>query len=331
MPNTELYQCARCGHLTEAPAGLEKVRCQDCDRQDYGAPEALRLWNDSVARNRTATLREVTLSFLARKITRKQDVVLLTIATLLACSCSFDLGSLQGGPADADGAGSGPAASDAGTAAPDSGPPRAVPADAGAGDAGGRTGAGEAGAASPDSLPRCQPMSTGGLACPGGKCTLDTYGGSSFAATDGLASTICLSASSLCAAGTTNSLESLNDSSNWGATFGFYLRPESTPESSFEVQLTGTGVSVTLSSLPTGAQARVQLTTGNLAYSIDYCATLTSASQVVPWRSFNTVCSNGSGLSPSDPPADAKSIAVQVASEAGVAGTFDLCVTSLTL
>ena len=63
MPRTELYQCVRCGHLTEAPAGLEKVRCRDCDRQDYGAAEAVRLWNDSVARNRAPGLREVAMSF----------------------------------------------------------------------------------------------------------------------------------------------------------------------------------------------------------------------------------------------------------------------------
>lgn len=43
MPRTELYQCARCGHLTEAPAGLEKVRCRECDRQDYGTTEATQL------------------------------------------------------------------------------------------------------------------------------------------------------------------------------------------------------------------------------------------------------------------------------------------------
>ena len=255
--------------------------------------------------------------------------LLVILAMLAACSPNFE--SLQGGLPDA---GSGDETTEAVEGTPDSGTPQDRLAVATGEDSGGKTSTSEAGGeGTPDSQPptTCVPRSTGGLACPGGKCTLGSYSGSSFAVTDERSSTACLSASSLCAAGTTNSLDSTDTSANWGATFGFYLRPESTPSASFEVALTGTGVAVTLSSLPTGAQARVQLTTGNLAYSIDYCATLTSASQVVPWRSFNTVCSNGSGLSPSDPPADAKSIAVQVASEAGVAGTFDLCVTSLTL
>ncbi len=173
------------------------------------------------------------------------------------------------------------------------------------------------------------PKSTGGIACPGGKCTVGPYSGSSFAVSDKLTSTICLSTSSLCAAGTTNPLKSPDISTNWGATFGFFLRPESTTNESFEIQLTGTGVSVTLSSLPTGAQARVQLTTGNLASSVNYCTTMTSASQTFPWASFNTACWDDSGMFLSGTPTNAKAFAVQVSSEAGVAGSFDLCVTSV--
>ena len=257
----------------------------------------------------------------------------LLLAAVLASSCSFDLGSLQGGPTDASGedAGNRPGAGDAGATSPDSGPPQIGQADAGGGDALNKPGASEAGAASPDTLPpsQCPPRSTGGLACPGGKCSVGAYGGSTFASSDP-SSTVCLSASSLCAAGTTNSLASTDTSSNWGATFGFYLRPESTPSGSFEVQLAGAGVTVSLSSLPTGAQARVVLTTGDLSSSVDYCAVLTSASQVVPWSRFNTSCRDDSGMSLGTTPS-AKALAVRVASETGVTGTFDLCVTSLTL
>src|SRR5208283_4132929 len=99
------------------------------------------------------------------------------------------------------------------------------------------------------------PKSTGGICCTGGKCAVGTYSGSALTDTDGT-STVCLSANSLCAAGSTNTSNSTDTTTNWGIAFGFYLSPTSTATNLVGVQLAGSGISVKLSSLPTGAQAR---------------------------------------------------------------------------
>ena len=185
------------------------------------------------------------------------------------------------------------------------------------------------GTAGTDSSPTlCSPVpkSTGGIACPGGKCTVGPYSGSASAFSDGVSSTICLSGNTLCAAGATNASKSTNTTINWGTAFGFNLSPNSTDTDLVGVQLSGSGISVTLSSLPTGAQARVQVMVGNAAY---YCAAMSASTQTFPWASFNTACWNNSGTYLSGAPTAATSIAITVSSEAGVAGSFDLCVTSL--
>jgi hypothetical protein len=91
------------------------------------------------------------------------------------------------------------------------------------------------------------------------------------------------------------------------------------------VQLAGSGISVKLSSLPTGAQARVQVTVAPHYY----CAVMSAASQTLPWTSFNTACWNNTGTYLTGAPTAATQILIAVSSEAGVAGSFDLCVTSL--
>ena len=169
------------------------------------------------------------------------------------------------------------------------------------------------------------PKSTGGIACPGGKCTVGAYSGYTFTATDGLTSTVCVSANSLCAAGTTNTLKSNDGSANWGIAFGFFLSPNSTATNLVGVQLAGSGISVNLSSLPTGAQSRIQVTVG----STSYCATLSSATQTLPWTSFSTACWSNSGTYLTGAPTTATQIVITVNSKAGIAGSFDLCVTSL--
>jgi hypothetical protein len=197
----------------------------------------------------------------------------------------------------------------------------------------GSPGSGDGGAtdgpAGTDSSPTlCSPVpkSTGGIACPGGKCTVGPYSGSASTFSDGVSSTICLSGNTLCAAGTTNASKSTNTTINWGTAFDFNLSPNSTDTDLVGVQLSGSGIFVTLSSLPTGAQARVQVMVGNAAY---YCAAMSASSQTLPWASFNTACWNNSGTYLSGAPTAATSIAIVVSSEAGVAGSFDLCVTSL--
>jgi hypothetical protein len=167
------------------------------------------------------------------------------------------------------------------------------------------------------------PKSTGGISCPGGKCTLGTYSGYDFSFTDGKGSTICLDANGLCAAGTTGAQDAAY--TVWGAGFGFNLSPATTATTDVPVQLSGSGVSVALTSLPTGADMRVQVTVGGTAY----CAVMTAATQTVAWSSFNTTCwapATGTALggAPNTP-----KIQFQPSSTK-TAGTFDFCVTSVT-
>jgi hypothetical protein len=168
------------------------------------------------------------------------------------------------------------------------------------------------------------PKSTGGLSCPGGKCTVGTYSGYDFGFSDGLGSTYCVDANSLCAAGTT-AAQNPPAYTIWGAGFGFSLSPLTTLTTSVPVQLTGSGVSVTLSSLPTGgATARVQVTVDGT----QYCAVMTAASQTIPWASFNTKCwaaTTGTALTGAP-----NTTNVQIEASAGAtAGAYDFCVTAL--
>ncbi len=168
------------------------------------------------------------------------------------------------------------------------------------------------------------PKSTGGLPCPGGKCTVGAYSGYDFGFSDGLGSTYCVDANSLCAAGTTLA-QNPPAYTIWGAGFGFSLSPLTTLTNTTPVQLTGSGVSVTLSSLPTGgATARVQVTVG----ITQYCALMTSASQTIPWASFNTECwQPASGTALTGAP-NATNIQIE-ASAGATAGAYDFCVTAL--
>jgi len=202
-------------------------------------------------------------------------------------------------------------------------------------DAGGASGSDGAVTGAPDAptatdsttaMTTCTPVpqSTGGLSCPNGKCVVGAYSGSALADTDGT-STICMSANSLCVAGSTNTSNSTDTATNWGVEFGFDLSPNSTSTNLVGVQLAGSGISVKLSSLPTGAQARVQVTVAPHYY----CAVMSAASQTLPWTSFNTACWNNTGTYLTGAPTAATQILITVNSEAGVAGSFDLCVTSL--
>ncbi len=111
-----------------------------------------------------------------------------------------------------------------------------------------------------------------------------------------------------------------------GCRLWLHLSPDSTAANSVGVQLAGSGISATMSSLPIGAQARVQVTVGNTAF---YCATMSASSQTFPLASFNTACWNNSGTHLTGAPTAATEIVIQVSSEAGVAGSFDFCVTSI--
>jgi hypothetical protein len=129
----------------------------------------------------------------------------------------------------------------------------------------------------------------------------------------------------LCGAGTTGA-QNPPGYTVWGAGFGFNLSPQTVGTTTVPVQLSGTGVTVALSSLPTGADMRVQVLVGGVAY----CAVMTSATQTIAWTTFNTKCwapTTGTALTgaPSTP-----NIQFQ-ASSLATAGSFDFCVTALSL
>ena len=162
------------------------------------------------------------------------------------------------------------------------------------------------------------PKSTGGFACPGHFCTVGTYGGYDYVFPDTSGkSSICLAENSLCVAGTTGAVDP-PAYTVWGAGFGVGLSPSGTA-----VQLSGTGVTVALTSLPTGA-----VTVGVNSGTTGYCAVMTTATQTIPWTSFNTICQGpATGVALTGAP-NTPNITFDVISGPTV-GTFDFCVTAL--
>jgi len=169
------------------------------------------------------------------------------------------------------------------------------------------------------------PKSTGGISCPGGFCTVGAYSGYDFTLVDKSGkSSVCAPAGSLCGAGTVGVQDPPNYTV-WGAGFGFNLSPLTTASTIEPVQLTGSGVTVTLSSLPTGgATARVQVTVG----TAQYCAVMTKATQTIPWTSFNLTCWAPTAAGALTGPPNASNIQFEAASGT-TAGAFDFCVTAL--
>jgi hypothetical protein len=158
--------------------------------------------------------------------------------------------------------------------------------------------------------------STGGLSCPGALCTEGTYAGYLYVYSDGT-STICAGPDSLCASGTTGVADTAGKI--WGAGVGINLDKAEPPA---DVQLSGTGMTYALSSLPTQG-LRAQVTVGGK----DYCVKLASASGTVAWTDFNTACWDNSGTKLTGAPKTAH-LGFQVTA-ATAAGTFDFCVTKV--
>jgi hypothetical protein len=158
--------------------------------------------------------------------------------------------------------------------------------------------------------------STGGLSCPGGLCAMGTYAGYLYVYSDGT-STICAGPDNLCASGTTGAADTTGKI--WGAGVGINLDKADPPP---DVQLSGTGMTYALSSLPTQGM-RAQVSVG----SKDYCVKLTSASGTVAWTDFNTACWDNSGTKLTGAP-KTPHIGFQVTA-ATAAGTFDFCVTKV--
>jgi hypothetical protein len=169
------------------------------------------------------------------------------------------------------------------------------------------------------------PKSTGGLSCPDGLCTVQSYSGHNFPLVDTSGkSSICMLPNTLCAAGTVGAQDPPTFKV-WGAGFGFSLSPQTTATIIVPVQLTGSGVTVTLSSLPTGgASARAQVTVGGA----QYCAVMTKTSQTIPWTSFNSTCWDPTPAGALTGPPNASNFQIE-ASAGTTAGAFDFCLTGL--
>ena len=172
------------------------------------------------------------------------------------------------------------------------------------------------------------PKSTGGIACPGGLCTVGAYSGYDFTFSDKIASSVCMLPNSLCAAGTVGAQNPAGGYTVWGAGILFSLSTLTTATTEMPVQLAGTGVTVTVTSLPTNADMRLQVKHFVGATGTTYCAIMTTATQTIPWTSFNTMCwSPSSGVALTGPP-NTSNFQFQ-ASSRPTAGSFDFCVTSL--
>ena len=169
------------------------------------------------------------------------------------------------------------------------------------------------------------PKSTGGISCPTNVCTVQTYSGYDFPLVDPTGkSSICMSPNTLCAAGTVGAQDPPTFKV-WGAGCGFSLSPLTTATSTVPVQIIGSGVTVTLSSLPSGgASARVLVTVG----TVQYCAVMTNTSQTIPWTSFNLTCWAPTPAGALTGPPIASNFQIQ-ASAGTTAGAFDFCLTGL--
>ena len=201
----------------------------------------------------------------------------------------------------------------------------------GIGGAGATGGSGGGGAtATGGAVTTCTPVpeSTGGISCPGGFCTVGAYSGYDFSIADPTGkSSVCVAAGSLCGAGTVGA-QNPPSYTVWGAGFGFDLSPSTTAAADVPVQLTGTSVKVTVTSLPTGADMRLQVMHYVGATATTYCAVMTTATQTIPWTSFNTMCwTPASGVALTGPP-NTSNIQFRASSRA-TAGSFDFCVTAL--
>jgi len=171
------------------------------------------------------------------------------------------------------------------------------------------------------------PKSTGGISCPGGLCAVGAYSGYNFTFSDKTKSSVCMLPTSLCGAGTVGAQDPPTYSV-WGAGFGFSLSLLTTTTTDVPVQLAGTGVTVTVTSLPTNADMRLQVKHYVGTAPTTYCAIMTTATQTIPWTSFNTQCWDpAKGVALTGPP-NSSNFQFQASSRT-TAGSFDFCVTAL--
>ncbi|HEX7597599.1 MAG TPA: hypothetical protein VF518_05255 [Polyangia bacterium] len=175
-----------------------------------------------------------------------------------------------------------------------------------------------------------------GLCCPANYCTTGAAKAYQFAysdRTDGGESSAMLGTSSrLCVSGTAMGASCDTQScfsTHWGGGLGVNLNQAQT-DGATAMNFTAAGSAGVTYSLDNFVQG-MRIVVGDS--KTDYCVNLVSGSGTIPWRSFNSACWNGTGVSLSGPPANFTSIRFQVASDAvyDINIDFNFCVTQLSL
>jgi hypothetical protein len=147
-------------------------------------------------------------------------------------------------------------------------------------------------------------------------------GGFAYPFSDMVGSSVCLSGSAFCAAGTTGA----QSATTWGAGIGVNLNqmPTSMTPATYAAPAGSTGVTYALSALPPGTFYLIIDNAGTAYY-----ATLTAASGSVPWSMFKSTPWAPDASAPlGSPPQSATHLQFQL-SAGTAAAPFNFCVTSL--
>lgn len=178
-----------------------------------------------------------------------------------------------------------------------------------------------------------------GLMCPSNYCTFG-LGGYAFGYADsqnmapqnpGTSTATLATDGSLCISGSVGIIGGTppDYSDDWGCGIGVNVNQMmgmGTPKNAFT--LTGTGVTVNVSTVPSCTVARVVLDQSGATPA--YCAALTPGVEI-PWSKFNTACWDGSGTALAGPPTS-QSLKVQFVSSTMQACPFtNFCITDIKL
>lgn len=152
-------------------------------------------------------------------------------------------------------------------------------------------------------------------------------GGYAYAYSDaakGGASSACVDTLALCGAGMTGAMSAATWGGGIGVNLDQIMATTSTSPPIGKFAATGSGISYTLSNLPSQG-ARIIIDSG----AMDYCAPLSTASGTVKWADFNLTCWAPTPAGDlSGAPADATHVNFQVDASAAAA-PFDFCVTAV--
>jgi hypothetical protein len=184
---------------------------------------------------------------------------------------------------------------------------------------------------------------SGAVMCPTNFCTLGG-GGYAFSYADsdnegaGTSTATLHSDGSLCIDGHVMALPpnpSQTDYSNdWGLGIGVNLnQPMGMGTTKMPFQLTGTGVTVNVNSIPACQMAAgMRVVVDQMGATPEYCAALTPSvlGKEIPWASFNTACWDGSGTSLTAAP-NSDALKVQFVTGSTACDFKNFCITEATL